>query len=35
MLPESFIQSLEGLTGFDKAAFVAVHEQRDQITSVR
>jgi 16S rRNA C967 or C1407 C5-methylase (RsmB/RsmF family) len=35
MLPESFIQSLEGLTGFDKAAFVAVHEQREQITSVR
>ena len=35
MLPESFIQSLEGLTGFDKEAFVAVHENGEQITSVR
>ena len=35
MLPESFIQSLEGLTGFDKEAFVAVHQNGEQITSVR
>ena len=35
MLPESFIQSLEGLTGFHKEAFVAVHENEEQITSVR
>jgi len=35
VLPESFIRSLEGLTGFDKEAFVAVHENGEQITSVR
>lgn len=35
MLPEPFIQSLEGLPGFDKKAFVAVHENGEQITSVR
>ena len=35
MLPEPFIQSLEGLPGFDKEAFVAVHENGEQITSVR
>ncbi len=35
MLPASFIQSLEGLCGFDKEAFVAVHESGEQITSLR
>jgi len=35
LLPESFIQSLEGLAGFDKEAFVAVHEQGQTATSLR
>lgn len=35
MLPEKFIQSLEGLPGFDKEAFIAVHESAEQVTSVR
>jgi 16S rRNA C967 or C1407 C5-methylase (RsmB/RsmF family)/NOL1/NOP2/fmu family ribosome biogenesis protein len=35
VLPEKFIQSLEGLTGFDKEAFIAVHEKGEQVTSLR
>jgi 16S rRNA C967 or C1407 C5-methylase (RsmB/RsmF family)/NOL1/NOP2/fmu family ribosome biogenesis protein len=35
LLPESFIQSLEGLPGFDKEAFIAVHEQGKTFTSIR
>ena len=35
MLPEKFIQSLEGLPGFNKEAFIAVHESAEQVTSVR
>ena len=35
MLPEKFIQSLEGLPGFDKESFIAVHETAEQISSVR
>ena len=35
MLPEKFIQSLEGLIGFDKEAFIAVHEKKEQVTSLR
>lgn len=34
-LPEEFLQSLEGITGFDKEAFVAVHEQQEGVTSIR
>ncbi len=34
-LPQSFIQSLEGLPGFDKEAFVGVHESGKQVTSIR
>ncbi len=35
MLPNSFIASLQGLPGFDQEAFLKVHEQQDQLTSVR
>ena len=35
MLPKQFIDSLEGLPGFDKNAFEQVHAQGEQITSVR
>ncbi len=35
MLPEIFIQSLQGLPGFDEAAFKQVHETGEQITSLR
>ncbi len=34
-LPESLIASLEGLAGFDKAAFEQVHQSGVQVTSVR
>ena len=34
-LPEEFLQSLEGVPGFDKEAFVAVHEKEEGITSIR
>ena len=35
MLPQTFIQSLEGLPGFDAAAFIEVHEKKEQVTSLR
>lgn len=34
-LPQEFIASLEGLPGFDKESFVAIHQSGEQITSVR
>ncbi|WJK48889.1 RNA methyltransferase [Chitinophagaceae bacterium DXS] len=34
-LPPSFIASLEGLPGFDKEAFIEVHESGRQVTSIR
>ena len=34
-LPEAFLQSLEGVAGFEREAFVAVHERREGVTSVR
>ncbi|MBI3720282.1 MAG: RNA methyltransferase [Sphingobacteriales bacterium] len=34
-LPPALIQSLEGIKGFDKEAFVAVHEKAEAITSIR
>jgi len=35
VLPESFIQSLEGLPGFEKEAFIATHQNGEQVTSLR
>lgn len=35
MLPNSFLDSLEGLPGFNRDSFVAVHEADEQITSLR
>lgn len=35
MLPASFLNSLQGLPGFDKESFVRVHELGAQITSLR
>ena len=35
MLPKQFLDSLDGLPGFDKNAFEQVHAQGEQITSVR
>ena len=35
MLPDSFIASLQGLPGFDQEAFIKVHEQQEQLTSIR
>lgn len=34
-LPEKFLGSLQGIEGFDKDAFVKVHESGGQVTSVR
>jgi len=34
-LPNSFLNSLAGLPGFDKAAFLQVHDSMDQVTSIR
>ncbi len=34
-LPQAFLKSLEGITGFDKEAFVAMHEREESITSIR
>jgi 16S rRNA C967 or C1407 C5-methylase (RsmB/RsmF family)/NOL1/NOP2/fmu family ribosome biogenesis protein len=34
-LPEKFLESLKGIEGFDKDAFVKVHESGEQITSIR
>jgi 16S rRNA C967 or C1407 C5-methylase (RsmB/RsmF family) len=35
MLPESLLESLEGVKGFDKDAFTVVHQSGHQITSLR
>ena len=35
MLPESFLNSLQGLPGFNKESFVRVHELGEQVTSLR
>jgi 16S rRNA C967 or C1407 C5-methylase (RsmB/RsmF family)/NOL1/NOP2/fmu family ribosome biogenesis protein len=34
-LPEKFLESLEGIEGFDKEAFINVHESGEQVTSIR
>lgn len=34
-LPEAFLQSLEGVAGFERDAFVAVHEGEEGVTSIR
>ncbi|MBB1285950.1 Fmu (Sun) domain protein [Flavisolibacter sp. BT320] len=34
-LPEAFLSSLEGVPGFDRERFVAVHEQEGGVTSIR
>jgi 16S rRNA C967 or C1407 C5-methylase (RsmB/RsmF family)/NOL1/NOP2/fmu family ribosome biogenesis protein len=34
-LPQKFLDSLAGIEGFDKEAFVQVHEGSEQVTSVR
>ncbi len=35
MLPEPFLNSLQGLPGFDRESFVHVHEMGEQVTSLR
>ncbi|HWJ29454.1 MAG TPA: hypothetical protein VNS32_23140, partial [Flavisolibacter sp.] len=34
-LPESFLVSLENVKGFERASFLQVHEEGEQVTSVR
>ncbi len=34
-LPETFLQSIQGVPGFNRDAFVAVHESGNQVTSIR
>jgi len=34
-LPEIFLESLEGIEGFERKAFVNVHESGEQVTSIR
>ncbi|MBO9683862.1 MAG: RNA methyltransferase [Flavisolibacter sp.] len=34
-LPEKFLESLKGIEGFDKEAFIKVHESGEQVTSIR
>jgi 16S rRNA C967 or C1407 C5-methylase (RsmB/RsmF family)/NOL1/NOP2/fmu family ribosome biogenesis protein len=34
-LPEKFLESLEGIEGFDKETFIKVHESGEQVTSIR
>jgi 16S rRNA C967 or C1407 C5-methylase (RsmB/RsmF family)/NOL1/NOP2/fmu family ribosome biogenesis protein len=34
-LPEIFLQSLEGVPGFDRETFIAVHEREEGVTSIR
>ena len=34
-LPNDLLNSLEGIKGFDKEAFVRVHESGEQVTSIR
>ena len=35
LVPEALLQSLEGVAGFDRAAFERVHEQEQPVTSIR
>ena len=35
MLPESFLNTLQGLPGFNQESFVRIHELGEQVTSVR
>ncbi|GAA4731635.1 methyltransferase RsmF C-terminal domain-like protein [Flavisolibacter ginsenosidimutans] len=35
MLPKELLVSLEGVAGFEKEAFIAVHERGNEITSIR
>ncbi|WP_121354996.1 methyltransferase RsmF C-terminal domain-like protein [Flavisolibacter nicotianae] len=34
-LPEAFLESLEGVAGFEREPFVAVHEKEEGVTSIR
>lgn len=34
-LPSQLLQSLQGVAGFDEAAFVKAHEEREAVTSIR
>ena len=34
-LPEFFLESLEGIEGFDRSSFLKVHESGEQVTSIR
>jgi 16S rRNA C967 or C1407 C5-methylase (RsmB/RsmF family)/NOL1/NOP2/fmu family ribosome biogenesis protein len=34
-LPKEFIESLQGLPGYDEGSFIKVHEAEEQVTSVR
>jgi len=34
-LPEEFLQSLEGVVGFNRETFVRVHDEGNQVTSIR
>jgi len=34
-LPEKFLQSLNGIEGFDKEAFLNIHQSGEQVTSIR
>jgi 16S rRNA C967 or C1407 C5-methylase (RsmB/RsmF family)/NOL1/NOP2/fmu family ribosome biogenesis protein len=34
-LPEKLLQSLEGIKGFDKEAFINIHESGERVTSIR
>ncbi|MGZ3853061.1 MAG: hypothetical protein ACXVBX_09755, partial [Flavisolibacter sp.] len=34
-LPPKFLESLEGIEGFNKEAFLEVHDSGEQITSIR
>jgi len=35
VLPTSFLQSLQGIKGFEETSFVSVHQSADKITSIR
>jgi 16S rRNA C967 or C1407 C5-methylase (RsmB/RsmF family)/NOL1/NOP2/fmu family ribosome biogenesis protein len=34
-LPEEFLRSLEGITGFERQSFLQVHQSGEQVTSIR
>jgi 16S rRNA C967 or C1407 C5-methylase (RsmB/RsmF family)/NOL1/NOP2/fmu family ribosome biogenesis protein len=34
-LPEAFLQSIDGVKGFDRESFIKVHEDGNQVTSIR